>query len=570
MHSGKLLSVEGSSSADNANAWIWQYDGTDGQFFRIRKNSDGTYTFLSKCSGYTKALGVYQEGTLNGDTIVQQSGDNGSVNQKYYIFVSNTATYNIQNVNSGRCMDIFPVSIEGDSYITQYEASLTTQSQKWRINYIGDGNYIFVNSSNGNLLTIGYKSLFQNDCAYISSEDFNGQQFRMVKNSDGTYTFLTKYSNYTKALCISESGIENHNIFTHETYDSNSNNQKFNIFISQNVYHIKNFNSDKCLDVSAGNTANGSDVSQYTYTPTSEWQRWQITYCGNGDYTIIDMHSGKLLSIEASSSANNANAWIWEYDGTAGQFFRIRTNADGTVTFLTKASNYTKAIGIYEEGLLNGDTLVQQSNDDGSDNQKFVLIPDDIKITICASGFTLDNSASSSWAGHAWIEIYNTSSNTIDIGRWTIEPGRHVTVGRWGKDAFRGLWYNREVEAILVQSTYYEGYSYVSKFIPYEVLDDLNNFIHSTNSGYDLYTNNCTTFAIDAWNLVGGEKIITKSEVAMLITGTTIAYPPQKLVSYIENNFEYEYRTSSTIFDERYYGYYKDSENVFYLYDRNE
>jgi uncharacterized protein YegP (UPF0339 family) len=574
MHSGKLLSVEGSSSADNANAWIWQQDGTAGQYFRIRKNSDGTYTFLSKCSGYTKALGVYNAGTTNGDTVVQQSGDNGSANQKYYIFVSNTATYNIQNVNNGKSIEVSDFLIDNNYIVEQTHTWLELQSQKWRINYIGDGNYIFVNSDTGKLLTMGNNSNIQDGYAYISSGECIAQQFRIIKNTDGTFSFLTRYSNYTKALSVEKPFAIVPDIFTQETYNSNSNSQKFNIILSQSEYHIKNFNSDKCLDVSAGNTGNGSDVAQFTYTPTCEWQRWQIKYCGNGDYKIIDMHSGKLLSVEGSSSANNANIWIWQQDGTAGQYFRIRTNADGTVTFLTKASNYTKAIGIYNSGLNNGDTVVQQSNDDGSDNQKFVLIPNDIKMIICASGVTLDNALSSSWAGHSWIEIHNTSSNTIDIGRWTIEPGRHVTVGRWGKDAFRGLWYNREVEAILGESTYYEGYTYISKFISYDVLAILSNFIHSTNSGYDLYIDNCTTFAVDIWNLVGCGKVIPKSEITItvpeMLTPSKLAYPPQELVSYIENNFEYEYGTSSTIFDERYYGYYKDSENVFYLYDRNE
>lgn len=53
---------------------------------------------------------------------------------------------------------------------------------------------------------------------------------------------------------------------------------------SGKVYFIMNVNSGKCFDVSAGNTANGSDVAQYTYTPSCEWQQWKITYCGNGDY----------------------------------------------------------------------------------------------------------------------------------------------------------------------------------------------------------------------------------------------------------------------------------------------
>lgn len=555
MHSGKLLSVEGSSSADNANAWIWQYDGTDGQFFRIRKNSDGTYTFLSKCSGYTKALGVYQEGTLNGDTVVQQSGDNGSLNQKYYIFVSNTATYNIQNVNSGKCMDVDRGFVSNGAQVLQYDYTPATQWQKWRILYVGNGNYIIMDSNSGKLLTVNYDSLIHDYWVYISSDGYPiNQQYKLVKNSDGTYSFLTRYSDYNYALCILDGGTGNGEVIYQEPYNSNSNNQKFNIFLSQNVYHIKNFNSDKCLDVSAGNTSNGSDVSQYTYTSNSEWQRWQINYCGNGEYTITDMHSGKLLSIEASSSANNANAWIWEYDGTAGQYFRIRTNADGTVTFLTKASNYTKAIGIYEEGLLNGDTLVQQSNDDGSDNQRFVLIPNDIKITICASEASLWNTVVGSYFGHAWIEIHNLSLSTVTVGWWDIESGNNLCIGLWKNDLHNGVWYNKEVNATISEGKYPE-HTFLSKFINSNQLSNLNSYIHNNNSEYHILFYNCVEFAVDVWNLVGcGMNIPLEDAI------------PTELMNYIRENYPNQYRIKSNIHFSHYYGYYDDSTNVFNIF----
>lgn len=55
VNSGKLLSIA-ASSAFSANAWIWEDDGSTGQIFKIRPNSDGTFTFLTQCSNYHYAL----------------------------------------------------------------------------------------------------------------------------------------------------------------------------------------------------------------------------------------------------------------------------------------------------------------------------------------------------------------------------------------------------------------------------------------------------------------------------------------------------------------------------------
>lgn len=137
--------------------------------------------------------------------------------------------------------------------------------------------------------------------------------------------------------------------------------------IDGQVYSIVNVNSGKAWDVSAGNTADNSDISQYTPTPSSYWQEWRIRYVGNGEYTIEDMHSRKFVTNVSD------NAAIYSENNSSSQRFRIVKNSDGTYTFLSKSSGYTKALGIYNSGTLNGDTLVFL-NSDSSNNQKHRLI----------------------------------------------------------------------------------------------------------------------------------------------------------------------------------------------------
>ena len=78
-------------------------------------------------------------------------------------------------------------------------------------------------------------------------------------------------------------------------------------------------------------------------------------------YKIKDINSGKLLIIEASASAYAANAWIWEDDGTTGQVFKLRDNGDGTFSFLTQCSDYSKVLSY------DGNMSVRQYNDSSAD-----------------------------------------------------------------------------------------------------------------------------------------------------------------------------------------------------------
>lgn len=90
MNSGKLLSISASSSSNRANAQLWYDDGTTGQIFKIKENTDGTYTFLSKCSYYIYALTV-ADGNMSDNANIYQYSNTGTSYQKFYLTKSNKA-----------------------------------------------------------------------------------------------------------------------------------------------------------------------------------------------------------------------------------------------------------------------------------------------------------------------------------------------------------------------------------------------------------------------------------------------------------------------------------------------
>ncbi|MDD2267952.1 MAG: RICIN domain-containing protein [Eubacteriales bacterium] len=141
------------------------------------------------------------------------------------------------------------------------------------------------------------------------------------------------------------------------------------------VYNIRLRNSGKYVTVSYAGITNGTYVQQYTHDPNKANQEWQLISAGSGEYKIQDKNSGMLLSVDASSGADNAIIWIWQDDGTTGQRFKLRNNNDGTYSILTKTSNFTKVIGVdlsINNGLNDGAQL-RQYPDLGTNNQRFIF-----------------------------------------------------------------------------------------------------------------------------------------------------------------------------------------------------
>ena len=273
--------------------------------------------------------------------------------------------YALISYATGKAVDVPAGNEASGAYLSEYTYSYQNPWQRWMILYEGGNDYILVDMNSKNLLSIVGSSSADNARAWTYADDgTTGQRFKIVNNGDGTFSFLSKCSNYTKALEVFTNGNMGQTPFT------GASRQKFLLVLPGYVYNLQNVNSGKSLDVSAANTANGSDIAQYITTPESLWQRWCIKYIGNGEYKIMDMNSGKLLSISGSSTANKANCHIWADDGTTGQIFKIVQNSDGTLTFLSKCSGYTKALGVLNSGTANGDTVVQITAN-GSNNQKF-------------------------------------------------------------------------------------------------------------------------------------------------------------------------------------------------------
>ncbi len=164
-------------------------------------------------------------------------------------------------------------------------------------------------------------------------------------------------------------------------------------------------NSNYCLDVSGGSSAEGTSVGLYLNNGTAA-QKWTLYSASvsveggktvdDGVYTIsLKGSSGKVLDVASGSTSDGANVQVWESNGTAAQKFRFECGSDGFYTITNLKSG--KALDCASGNLVPG-ANAQQWSSYGGDAQKWAVRAnsDGSYSLICkANGLTLDASGSS-------------------------------------------------------------------------------------------------------------------------------------------------------------------------------
>ncbi|MBE6965687.1 MAG: hypothetical protein E7441_06605 [Ruminococcaceae bacterium] len=146
--------------------------------------------------------------------------------------------------------------------------------------------------------------------------------------------------------------------------------------------------------------------------------------------------------------------------------------------------------------------------------------------TIGVSGHAINTGA------HSWIVVYNNSGGNITVGRMSISTGTQIAIGTWGNQYIndvnvlhKGVWYNLEPYMAKYEDAYSDNVSKSCELTESD-LAALNNYINSHDTWSA--TNNCSSFAVGAWNTVVGWNqlsagiINTPRNLANSIINTTV------------------------------------------------
>ena len=281
--------------------------------------------------------------------------------------------------NNNYVLDVAGGSKAAGANIQLYQSN-NSNAQRFLMIYKGNGYYEIQNVLSLMDLEVRNGSassganVWQNK--YIKS--YTPQQWFVEKTSDGYYKFHPKTNPNNLSLNMTSGNTNNANI--NIATNTNSINQKFKLVYDNAITGTKSIpngrytihsskNTSKVLDIKSGSTANKANVQLYQSNNTKA-QKFNITYRGNGYYSIINAKSGKSLDVKSASTANKANVWQYTYNGSCAQLWVVKKNSNGTYTFINRCSR--KVLDL-NGGKTANKTNVQIYTSNNSKAQQFIL-----------------------------------------------------------------------------------------------------------------------------------------------------------------------------------------------------
>ena len=270
-NSGKVLDVQGASTANGAGIQQWDYVGGNNQKWQLVGVNTQYYEIVSVNSG--KVLDVRSASTANG-ALIQQWDYLGAANQHWQLVpVDSSGNYEVVNKNSGRALDAQGVSVSNGALIQQWNY-LGGNNQEWQLVPLSTQYYKIASASTGKVLDV--RGVSAANGAGIQQWDYLG-----------------------------------------------GDNQKWQLVaIDSTYYRIVNKNSGKVLDVTGVSTSNGAAIQQWDYLGGAN-QQWQIVAIDGTNYKIVNKNSGKVLDVTGVSAANGAGIQQWDYLGGLNQKWQL-------------------------------------------------------------------------------------------------------------------------------------------------------------------------------------------------------------------------------------------------------
>ncbi|AVT29165.1 MULTISPECIES: RICIN domain-containing protein [unclassified Plantactinospora] len=130
-------------------------------------------------------------------------------------------------------------------------------------------------------------------------------------------------------------------------------------------YRITARHSGKVMDVVSSSTANSAEVKQYGWNGGGN-QKWEFQDAGSGYFRIVNQNSGKCLDVASASTADSAN--IVQYtcgNGTNQQWQWVATGS----YYQLRARHSGKCLDVVSSGTTDGTDITQYTCGSGTNQQ---------------------------------------------------------------------------------------------------------------------------------------------------------------------------------------------------------
>ena len=444
---GLYVDIPGGKVENNPIIQMYEGNETDAQKFsftkveelKTDKIEDGTY-YIESALDERKVISV-DDGKYGDVANVQIWENNKKEYQKFNIkYNKEVEAYIITAEHSNKSLDVLYAGQDNYTNVIQYRTH-NGESEQWILKKTEDGYYNIISKCND--LNVDINSGNKNNGANVQMYEDNGtnaQKFKFVKAEknestktieDGIYNIIAK-SNENKALQIENNSISNNAKAKFENRLNVVNKtQAFEIsYLNNGYYTIKQYKSQKILEVKDGKHTNGTAIVQNSKDNTSTIQQWIIKDAGDGYFYIIARCNGLFIDIPGGNVEGNPIIQMYEGNKTNAQKFKLvkaeqeiegeQLIEDGVYKIKSILSN-NKYIDVSAGSYDNG-ANVQLWTNDNVQQQKFQLTYNKkenyYEIMSVNSGKVLDVQSNGKTDGS---NVWQYEENNTDAQKWILQ-----------------------------------------------------------------------------------------------------------------------------------------------------
>ena len=433
---------------DNPIGQMYEGNETDAQkfsFTRIEelktdKIEDGTY-YIASALEENKVVSI-SDGEYNDFANTYVWENQKKEYQKFDIeYDENVDSYIITAVHSNKSLDVSYGGQDNCSNVAQYQTH-KGNTEQWILKETEEDGYYNI-ISRCNYLNLDISCGSSSNGANIQMYEDNGtkaQKFKFEKAEknestqtieDGIYNVVSKV-NDNKVLQIENKSLSNN---AKAKFDNKLNVinkvQAFEIsYLSNGYYEIKQYKSQKALEVNDGKHSNGTSIVQNSENNESTIQQWIIKDAGEGYFYIIARCNGLFIDIPGGDISGNPTIQMYEGNETDAQKFKFikadqeivgeQLLEDGVYKIKSALSN-NKYIDV-SDGLYENGANVQLWTNDNVQQQKFQLTYNKkenyYEIMSVNSGKVLDVQSNGKYDG---ANVWQYEGNSTDAQKWILQ-----------------------------------------------------------------------------------------------------------------------------------------------------
>ena len=384
---------DGNTLDTQANIQLYEDSNSLGQYWKIRKNTNDTYTFTSILSGYN--LDLSDGKTIQRQNISQHFNNDSTAQQwilKLVGYVMSESEGAGQTIPNGDYWILsalsknFWIDIPGDEIskngtnVTTYIREINELPSKydaWTITYLNNGYYKISQKDTNLCLDVADASLYAGaNVQIVNDNGAPAQQWSIIPTETG-YKLQSRCNSFV--LDITNGRIESDtNVMVWENNEQRT--QRFGFIpcgtdkdrvIEDGTYKINSsISSLYALDADGAGAKNeyknGTNIQLWT---DDNDDYFKIIYVGNGYYKIQEVVSGLYVEVinDGNTLDTQANIQLYEDSNSLGQYWKIRKNTNDTYTFTSILSGYN--LDLSDGKTIQRQNISQHFNNDSTAQQ---------------------------------------------------------------------------------------------------------------------------------------------------------------------------------------------------------